>query len=379
MLPANEWYLSFGAAALQADGKIVVAIDASGTGFSNTNWELLRFNANGSLDTTFGGSGTGKVITSFPGGYAIPQAIAIQPTDGKIVVVGTAGNATAVARYTTRGTLDTSFGTGGEVITPIGGSATSSAAVTIDSLGRIIVGGSMQGNNALPALARYNPNGTLDTSFGLGGVQTMSLPPSFVSADTTGLGLQSTGSDVGKIVVSMSGGNNGLALTRLNSDGSLDGSFGSGGFYVESRMNGGLVAIQPDDKLIMAGRPNNTVDPYEYVVTRVLADGSSYDPSFGSAGLGQTNFGTQPEAEEMAAALAPDGKIVVAGSYGSNPEKFATVRFLGDSTSNTTAVAATTAPLPVTAGGPDPILGVLVFNDPTFLDSLASAKHRRQS
>jgi uncharacterized delta-60 repeat protein len=333
-LPANEWLGAFAASALQADGKIVVAIDASVNGSSNTNWELVRFNANGSLDTTFGGSGTGKVITAFPGGYAIPWTIAIQPTDGKIVVVGSAGSGVAVARYTTGGTLDTSFGTGGEVITPIGGSGSlhEESAVAIDSLGRIIVGGVVQGNSAVPALARYNPNGTLDTSFGVGGVQTVSLPPSFPSAATTGLGFQSTGSDAGKIVVSMSGSD--LALTRLNPDGSLDGSFGSGGFYEESRMSNSVgLSIQPDDKLIIAGQGANV-----YVVTRVLADGSSYDPSFGSAGLGQTNFGAAGENPE---ALAPDGKIVLAGSSDSN---FATERFLGDPLATTTTLTSSLNP-----------------------------------
>jgi uncharacterized delta-60 repeat protein len=359
MLPANEWYLYFGAAALQPDGKIVVAIAAHGTS-TDINWEIFRFNANGSLDTTFGGSGTGKVITAFPGGYAIPWGIAIQPTDGKIVVVGSGGGGLAVARYTTGGTLDTSFGTGGEVITPIGpsGSTLRAAAVAIDSPGRIIVGGAVQGSSGVPALARYNPDGTLDTGFGVGGVQTVSLPPSFTSADVTGLGLQSTGSDAGKIVVSMTG--NGLALTRLNPDGSLDGGFGSGGFYVESRMNSGVgLAIQPDDKLIMAGRPNNSVDPYEYVVTRVLADGSSYDPSFGSAGLGQTNFGTQPQAWDDAVALAPDGKIVVAGAYGGSPQEFATVRFQGDT---------------ATVGSSTTMTATAVIAPPTKDPSLADAK-----
>jgi uncharacterized delta-60 repeat protein len=167
----------------------------------------------------------------------------------------------------------------------------------------------------------------------------VSLPPSFPSAGTTGLGLQSTGSDAGKIVVSMSG--NGLALTRLNPDGSPDGSFGSDGFYVESRMNYEVgLAIQPDDKLIMAGSPNNHVDPYEFVVTRVLADGSSYDPSFGSAGLGQTNFGTQPEAWDGAEALAPDGKIVVVGGG----TDFTTVRFLGDPLATTTTLTSSLNP-----------------------------------
>jgi uncharacterized delta-60 repeat protein len=279
--------------------------------------EILRFNANGSLDTTFGGSGTGKVMI-FSSGSDYAYAIAIQPTDGKIVVMGADGNSIGVARLTTAGTLDTSFGTGGEVITPIGGYGPYllHSAVAIDSLGRIIVGGSVQGNTAVPALARYNPDGTLDTSFGVGGVQTVSLPPS-VPSTVTGLGLQSTGSDAGKIVVFMSGGTAGpLALTRLNPDGSLDGSFGSGGFYVESRMGSGVgLSIQPDDKLIMAGMPTNHVDYYEYVVTRVLADGSSYDPSFGNAGLGQTNFGsTQEGAVDYAEALAPDGKIVVSGA-----------------------------------------------------------------
>src|SRR5262249_55419829 len=160
---------------------------------------ILRFNADGSLDTTFGGSGTGKVTTDFTATADAdrPYAITIQPTNGDIVVVGEAGNQStiehfAVARYTAAGILDTSFDTGGEVVTPITPSTPDEAhAVAIDSSGRILVGGQSwtqpSGSTTVSALVRYNPNGTLDTGFGVGGIQT-DLLPGFSSAMTIGLG-----------------------------------------------------------------------------------------------------------------------------------------------------------------------------------------------
>jgi uncharacterized delta-60 repeat protein len=408
MLQASEWaFPPYAALALQGDGKFVVAIAAylpqpKHSSTTDIGWEILRFNTNGSLDTTFGGSGTGKVTTAFTANQNnFPTAIAIQPTDGKIVVVGKASPFDLV-RYTTIGTLDTSFGTGGEVATPIG-----AQDVAIDSLGRILVGGQASGQlggSTVSALVRYNPNGTLDTSFGIAGEQT-ELPPGFSSARTFGLGLQSTGTNAGKIVISMeatgpsnpSAPSNQLALARLNPDGSLDGGFGSSGFYVESRMSTGgglgpagpILAIQPDDKLVLTGHgmsasANGSIpqapDYFDFIVTRVLADGSSYDPAFGSAGLGQANLGGQ--SGPAAVTLAPDGKIVVTGQWTGSTEDFATARFLGDSASTTLVTSAAPTMTPMTAvapSSPSLDLAPLVWEDPDFLASVVRAKRPHHS
>jgi uncharacterized delta-60 repeat protein len=151
--------------ALQSDGKIVVGGDGSGV------FAVVRYNTDGSLDSAFGLNGI--VTTSF-GNYAGAVSVAIQP-DGKIVAVGQSGSSgdwdISVARYTITGTLDLGFGTAGVVVTPIGSSADYGSAVAVQSDGKIVVaGGSSNGNDDDFAVVRYSPTGALDTLFGVGGI-----------------------------------------------------------------------------------------------------------------------------------------------------------------------------------------------------------------
>jgi uncharacterized delta-60 repeat protein len=373
LTPASEWANGPTAKmALQADGKIVVAITAivpqkGKTTTVNDAWEILRFNPNGSLDTTFG-AGTGKVTTDFGPFVDSPHGITIEG-DGKILVVGGAAYATssssfAVARYNANGSLDTTFGSGGKLVTAIASSDTANA-VAVDTAGRIVVAGWSQtsGGHEQAAVVRYTPNGALDSSFGSGGKQVVSVP-GFSDAFLTGLGLQATGTNAGKVVLSMevmgptdpNAPYNQLALTRLNGDGSLDPGFGANGFYIDSRMDppsnlaqGTELAIQGDDKIVASGVGmfGDPVAHNDFYITRVLADGSSYDASYGTNGLGHADFGGGDTA--CALALAPDGKAVVAGSTGDTMEHLAVARFQGQAPTTTTLASSTTS---VAAGQP---------------------------
>src|SRR5262249_24701082 len=152
--------------------KVVVVGNAPvSTGVND--FALARYNADGSLDTTFGTGG--KVTTDFGGGHASADAVAVQ-NDGKIVAAGHAYSAQtnwdfALTRYNSDGHPDTSFGSGGKVTTDFSAGDDHANAVILQSDGKIVVAG--LGSNATTAqdfgLARYNADGSLDTTFGVGG------------------------------------------------------------------------------------------------------------------------------------------------------------------------------------------------------------------
>jgi uncharacterized delta-60 repeat protein len=252
--------------------------------------------------------------------------------------------------------------------------------MAIDGSGRIdAAGGNGTGGQVV---ARYLANGTLDSAFGSGGYAGP-LPP----ANYYGVALQSTG----QIVVFGNNGSGSTAqatLVRLSTNGSLDTTFGTNGVYNESRMTEfDSIVIQPtDNEIVAAGAAwvNGQVDN-NFWVTRVLADGSAYDSTFGTNGLSEANFSNNSGFDHPSSvALDPSGNILAtgpAGYYNSSGTSFiayfATARFLGGSTSTPTVLATTATPSAATVSRPDPILGALVWNDPTFLDSLTSGKHRR--
>src|SRR5262245_19029267 len=167
------------AVAAQTDGKLVVVGQTyKNNDFSTEDFAVARYNTDGTLDTTFGSRG--RVRTDFPGLAAVPSAVVIQP-DGKIVVAGGAfplftflGNF-EVVRYNPNGSLDTSFGNGGIVTTnfPQGSYAFD---VALQPDGKIIAAGTVfvdfnpgESSDTVFAMARYYPDGTPDTTFGNGG------------------------------------------------------------------------------------------------------------------------------------------------------------------------------------------------------------------
>jgi uncharacterized delta-60 repeat protein/uncharacterized repeat protein (TIGR01451 family) len=280
------------AVAVQTDGKIVAA-GLSGAG----DFALARYNVDGSLDSTFGSGG--KVTTDF-GGFDAAFGLVVQP-DGRIVAAGQGGGGNfALARYNADGSLDPTFGSGGKVTTAIGGAL----GVALQPDGKIVaVGGGGPASDFVAA--RYNPDGTLDTSFGSGGVVTTDLGP-FEAA--TAVVIQADG----KIVATGSTSSGNFALVRYNADGSLDASFGSGGIVTTnfgfSSSFGGALVIQADGKIVAAGRGGT-----DFLVVRFNGDGS-LDTTFGSGGVVTTDFGGVLFDAAFGVALQSNGKIVAAGS-----------------------------------------------------------------
>ena len=282
--------------------------------------------APGDLDLSFGSGG--KVVTrggGFPGfGLSGAYAMAIQ-SDGKIVVAGegTAGSGTwdfAVARFNTNGSFDTSFGGTGIVITPVGNSQDRAFSVAIQADGKIVAAGYSYNDGI--GVVRYNPNGSLDTSFNGTGKVTTSFGSS--SAIANDLAIQADG----KIVVAVGayGGFPGgvSAVVRYNSDGSLDTSFNGTGIIIMP-LNNSSVAIQTDGKVVVAGSGYNG-PRIDFTIFRYNTDGSP-DTSFNGTGKTVTQIGDVSYANELA--IQTNGKIIVVGySRNGSSDNFALVRYI---------------------------------------------------
>jgi uncharacterized delta-60 repeat protein len=307
-----------------------------------TDFIAARFNADGSPDTTFGG--TGRVTTDVAGGvlteYA--RAAALQP-DGKLVVAGhvtQANNSVAVAlvRYNADGTLDTSFSGDGKVIeTGVLGRA---FAVAVHTDGKILVAGDapVSGRGADLAdmlVARFNPDGSLDTTFGTAGVSVFDV---------------TVGTDLARNLVLMANGASYVAgdalgsdpalqtgIAKLHPNGTLDTSFGTGGKVAIPGANVGRgLARQSDGKLLLVGGTDTF--PSSFAVVRLDADGS-YDSSFGNAGAMTQRISDSTTGEgDIAAAVAirHDNRIYVAGKSGSINENFGLMRLNANGSLDTT-------------------------------------------
>jgi uncharacterized delta-60 repeat protein len=308
--------------------------------------------AGGDLDPTFGTGG--QVTTDFSHSTDIANAVALQP-DGKMVVVGTtykhndySDEDFAVARYNTDGTLDTTFGGNGKVRTDFPGLAAVPSSVLIQPDGKILVAG-----GAFPLftfagdfkLVRYNSNGSLDTSFGVGGIVTTSFPGQ--GSYAFALALQSDGKIIaaGTDFVNFSSedsSNTDFALARYNPDGAPDTTFGGDG-QVTTDFDGFnddvfSILVQPDDKLVAVGSAKNPANFYDFAAVRYLANGT-IDATFGVAGKVRTDFGDHNFDQARSAALQPDGKIVAAGfaiSQNGGVQNFAVARYGLNGTLDTT-------------------------------------------
>lgn len=306
--------------AIQSDGKIVVAGTSDIAGY-DYSFALARYNADGSLDSSFGAGG--KVITQLP--HSGISEIAIQP-DGKIVAAGSTWDYSrselldfAVARYLPNGSLDTTFGVNGIVETDFAFSYERASSVAIQSDGKIVAGGDICYDDCcfLPsfALVRYNPNGSLDTSFGVGGKVRTSFSE-VGSAYANSIVIQPDGRIIAVgSETNYDYGNADLALARYNSDGSLDNSFDSDGLVTTDlgrSESANSIALQGDGRIVLAGETRSYVvgDQSDFVVARYNANGS-IDGSFGTNGSVTTSFLNADVAS--AVAIQADGKIVAAG------------------------------------------------------------------
>ncbi len=283
----------------------------------------------GVLDPTFGG-GSGFVVTS---GVASAASPAIRPfdlgvrADGKLVAVSSATNDFAVVRYNSGGSLDTSFGGSGIVKADFNKAIDIGTALAVVGNKTLIAGIAQKGgkNQTISgytnfALARYNDNGSLDTTFGSAGkVQT-----SF-GDKVSGKGVTMAVQPDGKFLVMGSTydsktGVQSRVLVRYNSTGSLDSTFGSGGKVVFTMDGPHRLAVQADGKIVIAGNNWDYARGFNLFVALRLNGNGSVDTAFGSGGLASTQirsgsgFGQEDNVIGALTIQAGDGKIVLAGS-----------------------------------------------------------------
>ena len=271
--------------AIQPDGKLVTAgsaEDRSGPGWAN-DFALARYNSDGSLDTSFGNGG--KVTTAFFGDSDDASDVALQD-DGKIVVAGSTFNNVdsswdvALARYNPDGSLDTSFGNGGKVVTDYSGGDDEARAVAIQQDGKIVAAGvnrqpppgENEPSNYDFALARYNTDGSLDTSFDGDGKVTTDFD-SGLADYANAVAVQQDGKIVAaRYTWNDTTGMSDQALARYNSDGSFDTKFNRGSGKVSTALGHGAsiedLAIQQDGKIVSAGRRINDATYYDFSLVR---------------------------------------------------------------------------------------------------------------
>ena len=328
--------------AIQLDGKILIA------GSSNTPGFLLaRYNINGSPDNSF--NGTGQAFTDFV--YKIPpdrgatdstevktgtaSSIIIQK-DGKIVIGGVAmtsasGNEFAIARFNTNGSIDNSFDADGKQTTLVGAANNAVYSIALQGDSKIVLAGytSYAGTNQF-AVTRYNTNGSLDNSFNGNGIQIVNLGSDMQIGNSVAIQKNE------KIVVAgytLNGSKNDFAVVRFNTDGSLDNSFDTDGILTTDIQSAsddyaGCVALQNDDKIIVAGYAYiNSISAF--VLARYNVDGS-LDNSFDVDGKLVGDY-KQGNTSFNATVIQADGKVLTAGTAwnGTNFD-FAIARYNAD-------------------------------------------------
>jgi uncharacterized delta-60 repeat protein len=314
--------------AIQPDGKIVV-VGYTGTAGPGgpSNFALARYDANGVLDASFGTAGK---VTSGVFGRAFAVAIQGDGPDLKIVVAGDdpVSEDLRLARYNANGSLDTSFGTAGQLTTDIAGGAELAGNLVLLSNGAILISGphTIAGEvtrDQHTALARYDQNGVPDASFGVGGELVLTN-----ARVGEGLALQGDG----KIVLvgdAGAGVNTSFALMRLEPNGDPDGGFGSAG-TVSTPISGLgdaalAVALQSDGRIVVAGRSSSQTNS-NFAVAR-YSDAGVLDTAFGNAGtLTIDFFGFTDIAESVAVQF--DGKIVLGGLARDNVDGYGVARVL---------------------------------------------------
>jgi uncharacterized delta-60 repeat protein len=303
------------AIALQSDGKIVVAGNTQLLSGGPRDFAIVRFNVDGTLDTTFGG-GDGIVTTSIQSGDDLAYDMLIQ-TDGKIVAAGSsAGTGTsdfALARYRTDGRLDPTFDADGKVLTPIGPQDDVAYGLALQTDGRIVASGGTSDGSDDFAVARYNPSGSLDATFSGDGKVTTSISSSDDAAYDVAVQLD------GKIVA---GGFTTIsaedfALVRYNSDGTLDPAFGGDGivsndFFGFNHDVIRAIAIQSDGKILAAGSSSH-IPGEAFAVARYSTDGA-LDSSWSYDGIVTTTITQNAFNEAFAAMIQEDGQVVAAGT-----------------------------------------------------------------
>jgi uncharacterized delta-60 repeat protein len=323
--PMSDHSIQGSGIALQTDGKVLVA------GTYGGQFGVIRYNKDGNLDTTFGVNGT--VNTAGSNSYDL----ALQP-DGKILVAGNKGYGLnfdfSLARYNTDGSIDTSFSGDGSLETYFS-SYSEARSLAIQSDGKIVLVGPSIGYYYDGAVARYNSDGSLDNTFSGDG-------KSILTFNNQGGELRDVLiQDDGRILVAgygTVGSRNGLALARFNADGALDSSFSDDGWLITDI--GGIysigrsIALQADGKIVAVGFTNNGAN-LDIALWRYNTDGT-LDRSFSDDGVATTDIaGLNDQAFDLK--IQDDGKILVTGFVQNSLDRdIVLVRYNADGSLDTT-------------------------------------------
>jgi uncharacterized delta-60 repeat protein len=323
------------AVAVQADGKIVIA----GRGAEHLgDFAIIRLDRDGNLDATFGQGG--RVLTDFAGASDTIYAVALQ-ADGKIVVAGTTtGNGTsndfAVARYLPNGDLDTNFDGDGKVVTALGTDSDTAYALAIQADGKILVGGdsnrgSGTGQTGIDfAIVRYTTTGLPDTSFDGDGIVTTSIASNGGRDSIYALALQPIDGEQRIVAV---GGEGDFTVARYRANGALDNDFDGDGkranLFGSTIGAARAVTITPANTIAIAGHSHHDV-----AIAQLTTSGG-FDNSFDTDGKVVTPVTNTNWDEAQAITVESTGRLVVAGwAYEGNSSagNFVVMRYMSTGT-----------------------------------------------
>ena len=317
---------SFGEHALARGNQVL----EFGVAFTDTDGDfgIAAHNADGSLDSTFG---TGGTVTTNITLFDVATAAEFQGE--KLVVAGYTTEDFvdydfAVARYNSDGSLDPTFGGVGFVVTDFGGGSEDIAdAVTVHGSEIIVAGATDRDGSEDFALARYNDDGSLDGSFGSGGLVVTDFDGGFDAANA----VRMMANNIVAVGYANFNDDSNFALASYMDDGSLDPSFGTGG-KVETDFSGSEDAAHAMDiqgnTIVAAGEASNGSDQ-DFAVAEYARDGS-LDPRFGGDGKTTLDMGAEDIATGVG--IQYDGRVATAGHTGDNflSDSFAVARFTSD-------------------------------------------------
>jgi len=310
------------AMAIDSRGRILAGGEATIASSGKLHFALARYTPDGHLDASF--SRDGMVLTGFASGF--PNAVAALAVDDRDRIVAggwtqaeRGGLQFALARYLPDGRPDAEFGHGGKVVTDFMSAAAESInALVIDAEARIVVGGwaAVSGGGYQFALARYNPDGSLDSGFGHGG----KVLTDFASASAeyiTALAIDRKARIIAGGWGDVAGGGTRFALARYTPDGSLDPRFGDDGLILTGFAAGSsgrayAIAIDAKDQIVAGGETVVEGGETQFALVRYRTDGK-LDTHFGARGWVITDFAVSARECIRSVAIAQDGKIVVGG------------------------------------------------------------------
>lgn len=319
------------------NGKLVAIGSAATAGAPLSTMAVARLLTNGELDLDF--SGDGKARVAFPGESAFATAAAIQG-DGKILIAGAVSDPAgqerdfAVARLRRNGSLDFAYGEQGRVRTDFGSGDDVIQWMGLQDDGKLVVGGTTVADGAVvkTAFARYTASGDLDTSFGGDGKRVLNMVRAFGEVRGGGLEIRSDGKIVAAFPVPDPNGPlpenpYAVGLVRLKPGGALDATFSGDGKKVSIPLEDGVeiedMVLAVDERLVVSG--SSSTDGI--FVARYKPNGA-LDPTFGDGGSVVTLFPAPNGGIGTASAIQPNGRILVTAQHADPDLDFAVARYL---------------------------------------------------